>query len=249
MKPDWESGYRWQSGLSLLSLDFLRPVYRDLGLEIVREETLRGMARDALLWRLRPPMPAQPQSREGLAVFFNSQVCTFLQMADTVLGDSAAAALSFWIDFVQYQENSNPWTQYFEAFLSWASDFRVRGVDSIGLSIDAGAVAEHLREYGSTEDARQILDARRASALTEWDFPLFKDLGLLEIPEGSDFFPFIDPAVLTIGMARFQRFWEWLISRATDQDIEAIDTFVNAKGRSAATHVPPLGLPRPPSLR
>ena len=42
---------RWGSATELLSLDFVRPFYEHLGVEIYFEETLRGVLRDVLMQR------------------------------------------------------------------------------------------------------------------------------------------------------------------------------------------------------
>ncbi len=243
MTEDWRHGYNWLSGMELLSLDFLRPVYDDLGTGIGREETLRGLARDALLWHLNPGFHREPQSTEGMAAFFRYQVGALVQIAESALGEGAGQALAHWIQFVQCQESTNPWTKYQDLFLSWASKLRTTGVDAIGFSLGAAEVAERLRESVNAGRVRETLERRRSAFLTEWDFRLFKERGLLEIRDGSPFFPFVDAAILTVEMHRFQTFWMWLVSTATSQDLKAIDVFVRAREETDVAHVAPWELP------
>jgi hypothetical protein len=229
MMEDWELGYNWLKGLQLLSLDFLRPVYSSLGTGILREETLRGLARDALLWRLDSGCHPEPQSAPGMAAFYRYQVGALLQIAEPALGESAERALTHWIQFVQCQEDSNPWVRYQDAMLSWASHFRKTGIDSIGFSQDAAEIEKRLRQNVKAEEVRKILEQQSTRFLAEWDFPLFKDQGLLDVRDNSPFFPFVDSAVLVVEMHRFQLFWIGLIASVNNGEVRAIDAFVRGR--------------------
>lgn len=243
MSEDWQLGYTWRRGMELLSLDFLRPAYVALGVGIPREETLRGLVRDGLLWHLHPASHPQPGSTEGLATFFRYQVRALREIAASALGSQGVQELTHWVQFVQSQEAANPWAAYFEAFLSWASNLRRTGIDVIGFTSDAAVIAQRLRDSGSSEGVRTTLDHRRGIPLSEWDFPLFKARGFLEIPAGSSFFPFIDEAILTVEMHNFQAFWSWLVSKAASQDMEAVDAFIRSKEPLGAPHISPWDLP------
>ena len=61
---------------------------------------------------LNPGFHREPQSTEGMAAFFRYQVGALVQIAESALGEGAGQALAHWIQFVQCQESTNPWTKY-----------------------------------------------------------------------------------------------------------------------------------------
>jgi hypothetical protein len=70
--------------------------------------------------------------------------------------------------------------------------------------------------------SKAALVETREKPLSDWDLPLFVEMGLLETPPGSEFFPYVDAILLGIAMAKFQRFWEWLLMAAKPSDLQAI---------------------------
>ena len=220
---NWSEGYRWQVGLETLSLDFIRPVYGELGVEIRCEETLRGLVRDTLKGRLlvdHPRLLKSPTS-DDVSDFYTTQVPALLHVLETAFGQDSRLRLEHWIQYIAYSENDNPWTLYEDLLTSWASNFRKTGEDEIGLS-DPARIAAELRSARDLDAVTELLSRQSKKFLTDWDFPLFSDFGLLEIPEGSDYFPFVDGIVLAIGMRKFQDFWKWLVSFISAEELQAI---------------------------
>ena len=162
-----------------------------------------------------------------------------------MLGPRGANQFDYWMRFIAYTEDDNPWTLYESLFAVWASRFRGAGDDEFRLCVDAAVVELRFRSTTDVNGAKTILDRQRQRFLSDWDFALYSERGLLQIPEGSDYFPFVDAVVLAIGMAKFQDFWNWLVSFAGPLDVLAIASA--AKERSVKLNVPycsPEDLPR-----
>jgi len=250
MTAPWKLGLAWRRGLQLLSLDFVRPVYEELGVGVACHETLRGLARDLLAGRCTTKRHPEPQSVEGLEAFCASEIPVFLQMLEGALGSSDQKKVVHWVRYVACTEDHNPWVPYQEFLLSWASAFRNKGKDEIGFSVDASTITLRLGLIGDLKRVEEVLCRRGRSFLTEWDFPLFKDLGLLEIPAGSHFFPFVDAILLAIDMRRFQVFWLWFISFVGQHDLQSVDAVLRKRSNDAGIpHCPPWELPLPDESR
>jgi hypothetical protein len=201
----------WRLGLEILSLDFTRSVYGDLGVGVACQETLRGMARDALLGLLesgtrgvRTLSAGEPES------FFLVSAEPLLDIFRRAFGEGPSGRIKYWVEHVLCQENHNPWVLYERLFAGWASTLRRTGRDKLRLGNSAAAVQTKFLALGSSDAPERLLKERRGF-LSEWDFKLFSKMGLLEIPEGSDFFPYVDAILLAISMKKFQDFWRWLV--------------------------------------
>jgi hypothetical protein len=242
----WLEGYEWVSGLKMLSLDFIHPVYGELGVGIRWEETLRGLARDTLRGRHlegRPLLLKSGQS-DDLSEFYSIQVVALLDLLERALGRKSRLKLEHWVQYIACTENHNPWTVYEDLLTSWASIFRKTRKDEIGFSIDPALIAAELRLARDLDGPRELLSQQRKKFLTAWDFALFSELGLLDIPEGSEFFPFVDGILLAIGMAKFQDFWKWLVSFISSDDLEAVAVAVRKRAQDRdITYCDPARLP------
>ena len=193
-----------KSGLEIVSLDFVRPVFQRLGLRVQREETLRGVARDVLAGRY-PEAPAPEFSID------QAQLAPFVSMLETMVGPKDAHSFEFWVRYVVDQETCNPWTLYENLFEVWASTFRTLGRDGIGLSADIKIIEAKFTSITNARDETIALERQRRMILSNWDIALCSEYGLREIPDSSDYFPFVDAVILTIAMAKFQEFWRWLV--------------------------------------
>jgi len=234
-------------GIELLSLDFARPVYKELGVDVVCEETLRGVARDALLGRL-----AQQRQPFQLDVWGDPEsthsvwVAPFTSLIERALGLEDRARVEYWVKYMVCTEERNPWVGYGDLLGSWASAVRTNRGDRFGLSADVHAIAQRLKRMLNVSEIEEALNRQAGHRLTEWDLPRFERLGLSEIPEGSGFFPFVDQILLIIRNHRVQQFWQWLASEATPQDINAIGAAALARSlENGSRYTPPADLPLP----
>jgi hypothetical protein len=234
--------------LELLSLDFIRPVYVDLGVGVEWQESLRGLARDALLGTLGSGPPRlQPLPHGESVSFFLATGQPFLDTFQRAFGPQPTERVRFWVEYVLCQEDCNPWVLYERLFARWQGTYRHTGVDEFGFQSEAPIVLSKLREVDAPA-ASGRLAKQRNSALSEWDFKLFSKMGLLEIPEDSDFFPFVDAILLAISMRRFQHFWRWLASFAGSASVGSIAAA--AERLATEKRMPPCdpsALPRHPS--
>jgi hypothetical protein len=236
MTPTWLSGLNWYEALELLSLDFTAPIYPELGVGITCAETLRGVIRDTLLGRLNGSEAKCVGSPAELALFYSSHVQALLTVLERALGPSSRARLEYWTSYVACSEDHNPWCPYEEMFQAWASEMRRTGNDSITFSLSPALILLKFDQITNIDETRKILANQRHRFLTDWDLPLFRDRGLLDLPVDSEFFPFVDQAVLAIAMNRFQTFWSWLRAAITDTDILRIDALMQARGRGSPVH-------------
>ncbi len=198
----WADGYQWRRGLEIVSLDFVRPVYGELGIGIRFQETLRGLARDTLQGRYTEsdlPLLPPPSSIETTD-FYSTHVMPLLNTLERALGQRSRQQLEYWVHYIACSEGQNPWVLYDELMTSWSSAFRRTAKDGIGFSADPAVIAERMRLSRDLAGPRELLFRQRQKFLTDWDFPLFSELGLLEIPKDSEFFPFTDAILLAIGM-------------------------------------------------
>ena len=242
--------YHWRSRLEMLTLDFARPVYHELGIRVRCQEMLRGLARDTLEGRLSGDEGVRRlliggQSCQG-SDFYTAEALPFLSVLERALGLEARRAVEHWVDYVACSENYNPWTLYEDVLTSWASNFRRTGKDELGFT-DPATIEAQLRSFRDIRGSEEVLSKQRCRVLTEWDFPLFARHGLLEIQEGSDFFPFVDALALTILMNRFQDFWGWLLTFIDPVNLQAIAVLArqlaDAKRDSDVVYCDPSHLP------
>ena len=220
MRPAAEERYSWQTGLEIISLDFVRPVYVRLGVDVLREEVLRGIARDFLAGRY---------SDDSSSVDDTSELMRFIDRLTKMLGERDAGRFEFWIRYIVCTENTNPWTLYLDLFDVWASNFRKSGADGIGLSRDAASVEAALHSATDVSEAKAILERQRGIGLSEWDIIRCSRRGLLDIPKGADFFPFVDTILMATALAGFQRFWGWFISFVGPSDVQAVADFARRR--------------------
>ena len=213
----------WIRGIEILSLDFARPVYGQLGVRIEYEETLRGLARDALVGRFSGQKVAFClDSWKDPATTYAVWIVPFLAAVERSLGSNDRGRIIYWIKYVACNDERNPWMLYEQLLSSWASVFRRTGVDRFGLAAGAAAMAAEFQIAHNIDEPKDLLAKQKARFLTDWDLPRFTRLGLLEIPAGSEFFPFVDALILIIRMNRFQCFWRRLPSYVGSDDLERI---------------------------
>ena len=218
--------YYWRSALEILSVDIARPLYPELGIHIVGEEKLRKAVREALCggpW-MHPPSECRFTLLPGLGP---TSVAALMQRLDSDIGAGTAAELEYWVRYVACTDDENPWALYEDLFEVWASSLRRSGRDHFGLSADAAAIEARFRLASDRDRPTAVLDEQRAQPLSGWDAAVLTTDGL--IPEGSDFFPIVDAVLLTIGMARFQDFWQWLVSFIGPADLSSIQSAVRRR--------------------
>lgn len=236
----------WFKGLELISLDFARPVYHELGVGVHCEETLRGIVRDGLIGRYSENN--EPLTVESISDRQRAYACCllpFLTRAHLILGAGDFRRLEHWVAFVANKEARNPWVIYDDVFSSWASLFRRKGIDSFGLSNGAQTIAKQFQSASDVGAVTELLTRQTARFLSDWDFPRFDRLGLSEIPEGSDFFPFVDSLILTIRMNRFQHFWRWMLSVIEADDLGRIADAALKRSEAGGAFCAPGELPLP----
>ncbi|HLH16942.1 MAG TPA: hypothetical protein VKX45_06960 [Bryobacteraceae bacterium] len=233
----------WKSALEILSLDFARPVYRELGVGIQNEETIRGISRDALLGRYS--LPESLEATPPPEVTTEEGVEPLLPAVARILGDKAARQLGYWVRYTACSESDNPWTEYERLFFAWAGTLRRLGRDDFRLTTDPAIVASQLHWMTNLESSKGILSRQRTKPLSDWDLPLFSRMGLFETPAGSDYFPYVDAIMLTIGLAQFQRFWLWLLPRLKPADLASIGLLAEQRAHSKMRHTLPEELPLP----
>lgn len=250
----WLEARDWIYGLELLSLDFIDPVYEQLGIGVRFRNTLKGMARDTLAKRhTEEPAPCEILSPRDYLIFHSAQVMPFLEMVERTLERGDTQRLHHWVRYIACTDDHNPWMLYEDVLSSWAAILRKTGKDSIGFEADSHLIAARLRAVTDCSEASEALARQRGSFLTAWDFPFFAERGLLEIPENSDFFPFVDGIELAIRMKNFQDFWQWLLLFAGPTDLRSVGRFASQcaheRHRSAySTYVDPEMLPPPVDL-
>jgi hypothetical protein len=234
----------WRTGLDVLSLDFARPVYHDLGLPIGCEETLKGLARDALTGRLGEETILSARPLGDSADYHSIHAVPFLECTSRIFGPSGRRRVEYWVAYTVCTENHNPWVLYNDVLSTWAAIYRTTNRDEIGFSADPATVAREVKAASDLSVPEAILRKQRQTVLTDWDLSLFSKLGLLEIPEGSDFFPLVDAIELMIAMHRFQTFWPWLLSFIGREDLAAIGSFAKIRARKRdMPYVSPEALP------
>lgn len=215
------SRYTW--ALKLLSLDCIRPLYQDLGVGIRFEETLRGLARDALLGTFDGRLvPLENGSTERVELAYQRNIVPALEALGRAIGEIEQRRLHYWVLYV-WRTDGNPWRPYLELLSGWASTIRRGHRDSIGLSVDVEAVAIELRDTITTQDIEPLIQKSLSLPLSRWDRRLFEQRGLAEISPGSDFVPFADEIALTIRMKRFHRYLHRFVSLLKPDEIEAIE--------------------------
>jgi hypothetical protein len=218
----------WQTGLYVLSLDFIDPVYDELGVQIRQRETLKGLARDALTGLFTGYLANANASAKG-EDFYSAHVLPFLESSGRVFGLPGRQCVEYWVAYIVCSEGENPWVLYEDLMSSWAANYRKTGHDEIGFSTDVITIAGEVLLAGDLSVAEATLQQQRRRILTYWDLSIFTRLGLLEIPEGSDFFPLVDGILLMIAMHRFHIFWSWLLSFIGEGDLDAIGRYAKNK--------------------
>lgn len=169
----------------------MRTVYDTLGINVEDEESLRLLAHNTL----SPPHGATAVRGGRTRVL---DITGFLESVEQRLGTRSRRQVEYWALNIACTENHNPWTLYQHLFLNWASQFRRTGKDAIGLSVDAALIERRLQEMTAVTEQEGALQQQRHRTLSEWDFRLFSEHGLLELPFGSDYFPFIDALLLLL---------------------------------------------------
>ena len=233
MTQNWAESLSWRSVQRILSLDLSRAIYQELGTGIRCEETLRGLARDALTGRLGAEFLTRDLARDAGPDFYWEQAVPFQEGIERALGRSARASLEHWARYVASTEANNPWTNYEDLFLSWASTFRRTGKDEIGFAIDASLVASELRSRTDLSDVEEILNRERRKPITDWDAACFERLEVYGHPGETDYLPYLAEIKLAIAMKRFQDFWRWLLSAIGPLDLQAI---ASAAQKRLASH-------------
>ena len=208
----------WHAAIIVLSLDFNRSVYDKLGIGITCEETLRGLARDAVLGRL-PEDSLDTKLLLGEVGVSNEEGERFLGAVSRALGSSDRDRLKYWAHYIACMERYNPWTLYFWLLSGWGNAFRRTGKDCIGFT-EPLTIEKRYSFETATDDVKQILERERQKPLTEWDASRLVEFG--EISPGSDYFPFVDKIELVVAMERFQRFWKGLLHVIGPADVEAL---------------------------
>jgi hypothetical protein len=242
MTPHWLESFDWQTGLEILSLDFIEPVYYDLGVQIRDRLTLKRLSRDALTGVLtgHPHNSPFPEGED----FYSAHLVPFLEWTGGALGRSGRKRLEFWVAYTVSTGIHNPWTFYEGIISTWAAIYRKTNRDEIGFATDPERIAGEVKVAGDLSAAEAVLQKQRRSALTDWDLSVFTKLGLLDVPKGSDFFPLVDAIELTITMHRFHTFWSWLLSFIGPKDLDAIASYAKDKAAQNKVHyVPPGDLP------
>jgi hypothetical protein len=204
--------FDWMRSIELLSLDYVRPVYGSLGVRIELEETLRGLARDTLLGRLAgEPAPFQLDSWSDPADTYRVWITPLLSAIERGLGRQPLLRLEHWVKYIVNAEEDNPWVVYEEFLRHWASEAQAEKSDRLGLSGQHALEIEHeLRLASEVDRERTLLRKQSSKPLSDWDFQHFVQMGLLEIPPDSDYWPLEGLTVMIIRRFRFQNFWRWL---------------------------------------
>jgi hypothetical protein len=212
----------------LLSLDFVRPVFGDLGVGIRMEESLRGLIRDVLLGRFDSSLAVGPYNHGSVEVDAGKVASTGFDVVASTLGSVVRDHFEYWFLYI-YRTDGNPWEIYESFFSAWASRARQGAFDAIALIPDGVAVAQAFKEATTTADIRELVHRTRGEPLSSWDRRLFERRGLFSIPSNSDYFPFGDEISLCVRMTRFQQFFRRLISALQERDYKAIETAVAAR--------------------
>lgn len=219
---------RWQSALELLSLDFVRSVFEELGVDIRFEETLRGLVRDGLLGRFdQQTIPLVAQSPAQVILAHEQNLVPALDALGASLGKIQQIKLRHWVLYV-HDSDHNPWVPYHETLSTWAQRIRRKQKDTIGLCGDVQKIALELREATNSKDIEDRLRMARSRQLSAWDQRLFAQRGLLELPPDSDYFPFVDEIELTVRMKRFQHYFGQMASGLSSHDRKAIEAAVRS---------------------
>jgi len=198
-------------------------MYDELGIRIPQEEKLRGVARDSLYGVAREATLGEGR-HAVLRDFHTEEVAFLLTALGGALGVDAVREFEHWVRYVVCTDPPNPWILYQDLFGIWASRFRKSGKDHLNLSANPVAIEVRFRSACDLASQAAVLDQQRRKPLSDWDFRLFVAHGGLEIPQGSDFFPFADAVLLIIAMARFQSFWQWLVSSIGAPDLSSIES-------------------------
>lgn len=222
---DWAVAQDWYAGIELLSLDYVRDVFTELGLELRSqgEVIVREAARNALIG-------ATHTGSDEVLSFYLTQVPQYRSAIQSKLGVVSLDRVDQWIKYTLCTETHNPWMQIEDIFTSWASAFRKTAQDAIELS-DPYCVLRELTATLNLDVFAQRLALQRSRPLSDWDQPLFVQRGLLELPKDSDYYPWEDTVLLVIGMARFHKFWKWLNRACGERDRKRIISFLIAKAQ------------------
>lgn len=238
---------RWLFATELLSLDFVRPVYGDLGLGVRFEESLRGILRDAFLGIYEPSSaPVAAGSPDCVIAAHHKNVVPALAKFGSVFGREQLERIHYWVHYV-HGRDENPWEPYEDYLSNWGRVVRREGRDTIGLSADSNMIARDLKAATSAADIESLLRARRSAVLSDWDRPLFEKRGLLDIPAGSDYFPFVDEICLSVRMHRFQNYFCHLVPVLAPGDCDAIENAVLSASAAGRVFARISELPRAPA--
>ena len=174
------------------------------------------------------PTAAWPKGTDGETVVGGSLLLkgdAFVEVLVAAFGPSGFERLEYWVKYIACVEDHNPWIFYGDLFGSWASSMRMKGQDQIGFSIDPIRILKALTDSSDISDVETLLSSYKNRVLPDWDLILFSRRGLLEIPAGSDFFPFVDGILLSVRLVRLQKFWRRLLSTLAEVDMKSITTY------------------------
>ena len=225
---DWGIAYDWFTSLELVSLDFVRPVFGELGLKLDSPsgDVIRATARESLREMART-------DKHDVELFYAQGVPRFLTTVARELGTDCRDRIVDWVRHTACTEECNPWIQCEAHIMTWASMFRRAGIDEVGFEQPTSILLRLEFERDLTAVARQLEDQRQ-KPLSDWDLPLFIRRGLLEIPKESDYYPWVDGILLVIEMARFQRFWSWLVGNTGTNERTSLTAFLTANSKDDA---------------
>ena len=147
----------WMKGIEALSLDFVAPIYQDLGVGVDDEIELRRLARATLDGcysgtSLAFEVDSWPDSEIAKVVW----IAPFIEVVRQTMGPRALDRLRHWVKYVYCSdEERNPWVAWEEFFSSWAAAVLKRGGDSTGRS---HSIAKTLRMTGEIKEIRAKLE-------------------------------------------------------------------------------------------
>lgn len=235
----------WRNALIVLSLDFSRAVYSDIGVCVPQQETVRGIARDCLLRRFAPELSSSSGILYDPELTFDEAIPSeFLSRVEQALGHGASELIKYWVLYVVNTELDNPWVQYQDIFLSWASRWRRCCDDSLGIGSESHRLEAKLRSCLDVAGLRSLLEVRRLHNLSEWDAPIFGALGVAEIPPSSNFFPLVSEFTLYCSISRFQSFFLEVREQLSPEAVREIALMAESSARANGhPFCPPLSLP------
>lgn len=240
----YSNSLRWIFAAQLLSLDFSRWFYPELGVGILFQESLRGMMRDALASTCgRDAITFRPDS-SGRVIAYEASILPALGRFTLAFGNQDRKRLDFWVNYV-FGDDDNPWEPYEDHLLRWARHAAEQPVQPIATGFDTVGIAARLRASISISDIAEVEMRARHEPRSTWDKIWFDRAGESEIPTGSEYLPFLDKALLCIRMHRFQRYVVDFMSLLSEQEQEHFDQCTRALEIGNAPRFKDLPLPPP----